>query len=149
MSPSHFHEEKKTLLGSLIEAYLFHHRIYFVPWGSTTLKNPAVEKGVEPGEAYAFEKGALVPDLAIEAVLTSGGLDKLELYGKLGVREVWFWTKAGIAAHVLGPDGRYREVRTSEVLPGLFIDLIASHAGRDDTFEAVLAFRGHLEQTAS
>lgn len=144
MSPSHRHEEKKSLIGQLVEAYLFERRVYFVPWGSTTLKNPSVEKGVEPDESYAFRKGVEVPDLAIEAVLTSGGLDKLDLYGKLRVREVWFWTEEGIEAHVLGADGAYREVRTSEVIPGLSIDLVADYARRDDAFEAVLAFREWL-----
>ncbi|MEG4506483.1 Uma2 family endonuclease [Microcoleus sp. F6_B4] len=32
-----------------------------------------------------------IPDLAIEVVFTSGGIDKLQLYKRLGIPEVWFW----------------------------------------------------------
>jgi hypothetical protein len=31
------------------------------------------------------------PDIAIEVIWTSGGIDKLEVYRKLGVREVWYY----------------------------------------------------------
>ena len=32
-----------------------------------------------------------VPDLVIEVVVTSGGINKLEVYRRLQVPEVWFW----------------------------------------------------------
>jgi Uma2 family endonuclease len=32
-----------------------------------------------------------IPDLAIEVVITSGSIDKLETYRRLGVTEVWLW----------------------------------------------------------
>jgi Uma2 family endonuclease len=142
-SPSHRHEEKKSLLGLLVEAYLFEKGVHFVPWGSTTLKNASVAKGAEPDESYAFAKGREVPDLAIEAVLTSGGLDKLQIYGALGVSEVWFWSEAGLQGFAL-EGGAYRPIEVSEVIPGLALATLAHYADQDDVFEAVQAFRAHL-----
>lgn len=140
MSPSLRHESKKSLLGRLVEAYCFERRIRFYPWASTTLKNPSVQRGAEPDESYRFSPGGEVPDLAIEAILTSGGLDKLQLYGKLGVPEVWFWFEAGIEAYARGEDG-YQLIQESTVVPGLRIADIAPYAGRDDVFDAVMEFR--------
>ncbi|MFN9407014.1 MAG: Uma2 family endonuclease, partial [Dolichospermum sp.] len=31
------------------------------------------------------------PDLVIEVVVSSGGIDKLEAYKRLQIPEVWFW----------------------------------------------------------
>jgi len=44
------------------------------------------------------------PDLAIEVVGSSGGIDKLEIYRKLGVREVWYWQRRRITPYVLVGD---------------------------------------------
>lgn len=146
MSPSRRHEDRKSLVGSLLEAYLFEKNIYFVFWGSTTLKNAIAKKAAEPDESYAFAKGLARPDLAIEAVLSSGGLKKLEIYRDLGVTEVWFWTEKGIEAFALGASG-YAPIETSVVIPELSIALIAGYAARDDAFEAVTAFRAALRET--
>jgi hypothetical protein len=40
-------------------------------------------------------------------IWTHGGLDKLEIYRGLGVREVWFWPEGRIEVHSLR-GGRYR-----------------------------------------
>jgi len=36
-----------------------------------------------------------------EVVWTSGGIDKLEIYRRLGVGEVWRWKDSRIEIHVL------------------------------------------------
>lgn len=143
MSPSRRHEGTKSILGMLIEAYCFAKGIYFDPIASTTLKNPALERGAEPDESYAFSKGREVPDLAIEVIYTSGNLDKLELYRGLGVREVWFWVEDRLLGYVL-QDGAYVQVEESAVLPGLRLDTLTPYVGQDDRFEAVQAFRRGL-----
>jgi len=42
-----------------------------------------------------------LPDIAIEVVLTSGGIEKLPVYAGLGVREVWFWEDDAFHLHAL------------------------------------------------
>lgn len=89
MSPSRRHEKSKSLIGSLLEAYFQEARIAYFPLGSTTFCKPD-ESGTEPDECYCLYQEKEFPDLAIEVVLTSGGIDKLKIYQRLGVREVWF-----------------------------------------------------------
>lgn len=144
MSPSRRHEGTKSILGMLIEAYCFAKGIYFDPIASTTLKNPALERGAEPDESYAFSKGREVPDLAIEVIYTSGNLDKLELYRGLGVNEVWFWVEDRLLGYVLR-DGAYAQIEASEALAGLRLSTLTEYVARDDHFEAVQAFRRSLE----
>jgi Uma2 family endonuclease len=56
------------------------------------------------------------PDLAIEVIWTSGGLDKREIYRALGVREVWFWRKGRLTVHALRPAG-YEEIAGRRAAP--------------------------------
>lgn len=98
MSPSRTHESIKSLIGRLVEAYCLERDIVFSTYGSWTLEDQALERGTEPDECYVFGEAAdpKRPDLAIEVVWTSGGINKLDVYGALGVREVWFWRKGRI-----------------------------------------------------
>ena len=47
-----------------------------------------MRRGVEPDECYCLGTLAEIPDIAIEIALTSGGIDKLEVYRGLQVPEV-------------------------------------------------------------
>src|SRR5207244_10147640 len=66
----------------------------------------------------------LFPDLAIEVVLTSEGLDKLEIYRRLGVREVWFWRHEQFAIYHLRGQ-QYESAPNSVLLPDLNMALLA------------------------
>lgn len=147
-SPSRPHERVKSTLGRLVEAWCHDRGIEFSAVGSWTLKDKSVERALEPDECWLFGEDAASssrtrPDLAIEVVWTSGGLSKLEIYRKLGVREVWFWRKGKITAHVLRGDA-YLEAVASEALPGLDLTLLASVLDRPTTSAAVRAFRDAL-----
>ncbi|HEX7704323.1 MAG TPA: Uma2 family endonuclease, partial [Kofleriaceae bacterium] len=65
------------------------------------------------------------PDLAIEVVWTSGGLDKLEVYRRLGVGEVWHWKDDRLTVHVLGANG-YELHDRSHCLPDIDLELLVS-----------------------
>src|SRR5450432_810573 len=103
MSPSRNHESIKSIIGCLVEVYCMERDIEFSTYGSWTLTNKAEKRAAEPDECYVFGnvREPTVPDLAIEVVWTSGGLDKLDVYRKLGVREVWFWRRGRIALFAL------------------------------------------------
>ncbi|MEO8840288.1 MAG: Uma2 family endonuclease, partial [Kofleriaceae bacterium] len=66
-----------------------------------------------------------LPDLVIEVVWTSGGLDKLEVYRRLAVSEVWFWKDDRFTVHVFGPSGYALRERSAQ-LPDLDLALLAS-----------------------
>jgi Uma2 family endonuclease len=84
------------------------------------------------------------PDLAIEVVWTSGGIDKLAIYARLGVREVWFWRRGRLTAHVLGA-GEYTEVTDSQVLPGIDLVELASHLDRATASQAMREYRAAIQ----
>ena len=144
MSPSRGHEGIKSLLGRLVEAYAEERGLSLNAYGSWTIKERREERGAEPDECYVLgAEDALRPDLAIEVVWTSGGLDKLEIYRGLGVREVWFWHDGRIAVHALEGE-RYSTRARSALFPDLDLDLVAELAGRADQTQAVRALRARL-----
>lgn len=146
MSPSRGHERTKTLLARLLEAYAEERGIEFDGYGSLTMRSAPRECGAEPDECYDVGGPKDRPDLAIEVVWTSGGLDKLDIYRGLGVREVWFWTRRGLELHALRGD-RYERLERSEVLPDLDLDLLASFLGERSQTQAVRRYREALRST--
>ena len=85
------------------------------------------------------------PDLAIEVVWTSGGLDKLEIYRKLGVREVWFWIDDKLSVHVL-EGRRYVRATRSHLLKGLDLELLARSARHASPAKAPRLYRAALRR---
>ena len=156
MSPSRRHERTKSSLGRLVEAYCFERGVYFDPIASTTLKNEEMEKAVEPDESYAFQPNQEVPDLAIEVVLTSGGLDKLDLYAALGVDEVWILLGERLEMYArpktrtpTGQRSDYDKVEASRNLPELTVELLEPYALNENVFEAVQDFRLRIRASAT
>jgi Uma2 family endonuclease len=126
MGASRGHEGKKCMIGALLEAYCVDRDIPITPYGSWHLDSQPDEAAAEPDECYVFAadpKTKSAPDLAIEVVWTSGGIDKLEIYRRLQVPEVWFWIDGTIAVHVLSPTGYVRQPR-SACLPALDLELL-------------------------
>lgn len=148
MRPSINHEAIKGVIGRLVEAWCLHHGVDFSTYGSWTIEDKAQDRGVEPDECYVFGtvEEPQRPDLAIEVVWTSGGINKLEVYRGLGVREVWFWRSGALTAHVLRGDA-YAEVTASEVLPGIDLRQLASFLDRPTTSAAIREYRAALEAT--
>ncbi len=62
------------------------------------------------------------PDLAIEVGWSRSGIDKLEIYRRLGVREVWRWDDDEIAPMHRLARGQYRRRVGSIVLRALDLD---------------------------
>lgn len=119
MTPSTYHEALKTRLARIVEAWSEESGIDLEGAGSWTLRNPDAERGLEPDECYFVGRTGedeAAPDLAIEVVWTSGGLDKLAVYAGLGVREVWFWRDERLTFHALRDD-RYEPISRSRLLP--------------------------------
>jgi Uma2 family endonuclease len=148
MSPSNDHEMIKSYIGCLVEAYCLHAGIRFTPFGSWTLTDESVDRGAEPDECYVI--GVDRPDrphLAIEVVWTSGGIDKLEVYRKLRVQEVWYWRKGKLQPYALRGD-RYEAIPRSEALPGLDLDLLTVFLDRPTAYDAIQDFRAALARTA-
>lgn len=145
LSPSKDHESLKSLIGRLVDVYCLEVGIDFSTYGSWTLEDKEVRRGAEPDECYVFgpARAATRPDLAIEVVWTSGGIDKLDIYRALQVREVWFWRRGVIRPYVLRADV-YVELAASDVLPGIDLAQLCRFLDLPTTSQAIRAYRDAL-----
>lgn len=142
--PGRKHETVKKRIAALVEAYLEYLELDFVPTGSMTLES---EEGLvrrEADESYELGQDRERPDLAIEIVVTSGGLNKLEAYKRLQIPEVWFWEKGQLSLHQLQTNS-YVEIKQSKVLPKLDIALLTRCINTANHAEAVREFRRGIE----
>jgi Uma2 family endonuclease len=140
MAPlSDAHEEPKKTLGQLLEIYMRHKNIRFYARGSTTIGMKELEARKEPDESYCLGQRKSVPDLAVEIVVTSGGINILEIYRRIGVREVWFWEDGLISVYCLRLNG-YELVNKSELLPELDLRSLEFYSRMADQYDAVNAF---------
>jgi Uma2 family endonuclease len=144
MRPSVDHEGIKKTIARLVETYAEERGLPFNGFGSWTLKNPARARALEPDECYSLSLGRPArPDLAIEVIWTSGGIDKLEVYRGLGVREVWFWRDGAIEVHELVGDRHERRDR-SVLLRDLDLVDLARHIDPENQTESVRRYRRTL-----
>ena len=154
--PGKKHETVKQRLSTLLDAFLEFEDIDHTPTGSMTLENELENVRREADLSYELtdnpETRALnIPDLAIEIVVTSGGLNKLAAYQKLQIPEVWFWQNDRIAIHFLKDDRSGYDLRLQScVLPTLDLDLlhecltIENHPLAIKTFKQQLRKRGGI-----
>jgi Uma2 family endonuclease len=86
-----------------------------------------------------------VPDLAIEIIWTGGGLEKLDICRRLGVREVWVRRGGGLTIVALHGDG-YEGIARSHVLPQVDIELVRSLMELPTQTAAVRELRSRLRR---
>jgi Uma2 family endonuclease len=140
LSPSCRHERSKKNISFLLECYLQEKQIPYYPLGSTTFRQEAKSGGLEPDESYCIHTEKDFPDLAIEVVVTSGGINKLEIYRRLSVKEVWFFKNSQFEVHRL-LYGNYVQITGSQLLPHLDLTVLAQYAIADEPLKAVREFR--------
>lgn len=128
MSPSTLHEDVKTILARLLEVWATERDVDLRGFGNATFRREASRGGLEPDECYTL--GALAdqgtPDLAIEVVVGSPLVDKLDVYARLGVPEVWVWRDGVLTVHCLTEGARYVVDAKSRVLPALDVSQLSS-----------------------
>ncbi|CAN5920157.1 Uma2 family endonuclease [soil metagenome] len=151
MSASEDHERIKDCVARLVEVYMLEAGMDFGGYGSYTMKQHAELAGAEADQCYRIgvdQTKGRAPDLAIEVVWTHGGIDKLEIYRRLGVREVWFWEGRAISVHVLV--GAHHEGREgSAVVPGVDLGLLAGYVDEPLTSTAIRDYREALHHQRS
>ncbi|MEQ8540738.1 MAG: Uma2 family endonuclease [Coleofasciculus sp. D1-CHI-01] len=146
MTTSPEHERLKKIMARLIETYTETRDIELNGYGNTTFRREAAARGAEPDECYCLGELGEVPDIAIEIALTSGGIDKLELYRGLGVREVWFWQNNQLSFQILQPEtATYLQRDRSVLLPDLDPMLLVSYVNYSNQTQAVRAYRQALQ----
>lgn len=143
-SPSREHEDHKKTIARLVEIHALERDCPLYGYGSTTFRKEARERGAEPDECWMVgRKLDDYPDIVLEVVLTSGGIDKLDVYLGLGVREVWFYDNGAFHLHEL-TEGGYHPIDRSGLIPDLDFEQLARFVHLDDQHEAVRQYRDWL-----
>lgn len=149
LAPSRRHESGKTRIGTLLEIYFLETDTEYFPMGSTTLCKQERQGGGEPDESYCIGTDKNLPDLAIEVIVTSGSINRLELYRRLSIGEVWFWQDHRLTLYRLREDtptqfvdtAGYEPITQSELLPSLNLDLLTRCIQNPNPLAAAKAFR--------
>jgi Uma2 family endonuclease len=147
--PSEAHETIKKRIAALLEFFLLMAGFDFTPTGSMTLESETGQVKREADESYRLTAGRSRPDLAIEVVFTSGGLNKLEAYKRLKVAEVWFWEDGVLKVYCLRGEGDelyYEQMQKSEVVPGIDLDLLLRCINMANHVEAVRAWQQTIQR---
>jgi Uma2 family endonuclease len=144
MTTSNEHERIKKWIGGFMDLYFDQIGTEIMPRGQATMRLALEEAGAEPDESWCIGAEKQFPDLVLEIALTSGGINKLEIYRRFKVPEVWFYRRSQIEIFSLGRSGRYSKVQNSKLLRGLDISLIERCLRIQSWQQARQAFRTAL-----
>jgi Uma2 family endonuclease len=133
------HEYVKTTLGYLLEAYMREKGIRFYGRGGFTLEEPGYASGT-PDESYCIGSNKETPDIVIEIIVTSGTINRKELYKPKRIPEVWFWQSNQIKIFRLSEQGEYFEVDRSRFFPDLDPAILLCYLAMPDQYDAVQKF---------
>jgi Uma2 family endonuclease len=147
MSPlSDDHEDAKSTVSRLLEVYMRGKKIRFYMRGSATIGKKKDKTRREPDESYNLGTKKPIPDLIVEITVTSGGINKLEIYKRLGVPEVWFWEDGFLSVYCL-QENEYTKVSKSALLPDLDLDLLARYSRMADQYDAIEEYSNVISQS--
>jgi Uma2 family endonuclease len=129
VSPGLKHERDSGALALLVQIVAAVWSIRVLNAGSMTYKREDLQQGIEPDESFYVQHEASVrdkdridpsvdppPDLVIEVDVTHPSLDKLPIFARLGVPEVWRCVGGRVTVLTL-VEGAYRESERSLALP--------------------------------
>lgn len=152
----------KHLLGRLVDAWTEEREIAIAGYGSMTLSRRKHRRALEPDECYWIAHEAQMrgrdcmdfcvdppPDVVLEIDMPRSELNRMGIYGVLGVPEVWRYSKGKLSFRARQSDGRYADTPTSLALPPLTpADLMPFLAMRGATEEHALVrqFRAWIHQ---
>ena len=147
MTTSNEHERIKEWIGDFVGDFLLERRIETTPRGQATMRRALKEAGAEPDKSWCIGPEKTFPDIVLEVALTSGGLNKLEIYRRCGVSEVWLWRRGKLEVFALGRGKKYESLRRSRLLPGLDIALIERCVAIPSWQQARQTFRAGLSKS--
>jgi Uma2 family endonuclease len=151
MSPSPRHERLSRLIHEMICIVTADLGVPRASVGSATWNREDVDRGLEADEAYYIRHEPAVrgkeeidlsvdppPDLAVEIEVSRSAVDRLGIYARLQILEVWRYDGTSLRILELQGDGTYRDRPRSPNLPQL---------SRDD-LSMLLDLRHSLDETS-
>jgi len=162
MSPLFEHENSADLLGLFVLVLTEELGLPRKAGRSTTFRRRRMRRGLEPDHSWWIAHEPQVrgkmridlrvdppPDLALEVDVTHRSIDRMKIYAKLGVPEVWRLSGSGLAFQVLQPNGRYAEQPHSLAFPPFTPADMTAHLAlraQHDENEVVRRFREFVRQ---
>jgi Uma2 family endonuclease len=153
MSPSSQHEKYNRAISLFVEVLAEEWNIDVENFGSTTFTREDLERGFEPDSCFYIQSEPLVagktridlsldppPDLVIEIDITSPSIDKLPIFARLGVPEVWRYDGNRALILRLESDG-YTERDESAVLPRVTAALLTEFLEDSKTIKRTVWLR--------
>ena len=160
VSPSTKHEAWKEFILRVADALAGALGTNFESFGSTTLKDPTIEQGVEPDTCFYVQHAAAIvgkdvidpmadpPDVVVEVDVAHSSAHKLAIYAQLGVPEVWRYDGERAVMYERSGDG-YREIPASLAFPPFTAETLTGllHRLQTEGQQAVLTgFRNSLRR---
>jgi Uma2 family endonuclease len=148
LMPGLLHEIFSHAIGTLLTIFLAHQGRLFFAMGQTDQRKKLIA-AAQPDQSYSIGTLKKIPDLAIEVVFSSGGINKLAKYQAIGVSEVWFWEDGTLTLYRLR--GKvYEPIGQSELdgLQDLDLAALKQHImmAETDLGEAVRSFTNYALQ---
>lgn len=150
VTPSRGHEKHGSWIGALVGIWALETRVQLSSFGSWTLTDKLKRAGAEPDDCYILgddhEEKLTRPHFVIEVQWSRGGINKLEVYRRLGLREVWFWENQKLAVYVLR-GVTWQRWKRSACLPTLDLDQLLTFLDRPAMTDAMRDYRSALLAT--
>jgi len=119
-SCSPMHERYKAVVALMVQVLAEESGVVLAGFGSTTLKHPEMECGLEPDNCYYTKNWLtirrkrrldlsidLAPDLVLEIAVAPLRIDRLQVFAKVGVPEVWRFEPRTVQVFVRTVAGEY------------------------------------------
>ena len=145
VTASNEHERVREWIGEFLGDFFLEMRTDAFARGQATLRLPDRAIAAEPDKSWCIAKEKQFPDLVLEIALTSGGINKLDIYRQFGIAEVWIWRRNWLEIFVLESTGHYISARSSRLFPSLDVSLLERCANMKSWQQARLAFRAGLK----
>jgi Uma2 family endonuclease len=130
MYPSFEHDNAADILGRFVVTLTEEFQLPIQHGGSVTLRLRRFRRGLEPDRCYWIAHEPQVrglrqldlrihppPDLAIEVDVSRRSLNRMRVYARLGVPEVWRFDDPALEFLVLQPNGKYAQAAHSLSFP--------------------------------
>lgn len=156
MSPLPIHDRIKKLAGRLIETASSESGIRISSFGSASWKRKDLTKGLEADECYYVANEPAMrgkrdvdllrdppPDLAVEIDITHTPLDRVSIYGALGVSEIWRFDGERFEFVRRAAGGSYLPLKSSAAFPFMTPAILEQFIEQaiDDEWGTIEAFR--------
>ncbi len=146
LAPQPIHERKKSLLGQYVRVLARELRTPIMPMGSATWSREDLDRGLEADESFYLGDLDRVadpdhvdltidppPDLAVEIEISPSSLERMSIYGALGVPELWRYNGQTLKVLIRQEDGSYRPSDRSAIFPDVPIDEVNRFANREES----------------